>query len=170
MMPILTLSLMYWFHLLATVIWIGGLAMLTFVVWPGLMSLAGDEAKLSFRALDILERRFRPLSNVSLAVLLTTGLIQMGASSNYEGMLQITNRWSQVMLIKHGVIAGMIIVTMIIQFRILPELRRLLLFIQKGKDIGTDADRYRRYLQQLTLVNLVLGGLVLFFSALLTAL
>lgn len=166
-MPTFVLALNYWLHLLATVVWIGGLAMLALVVWPGIIAASEQDAAGVRRLFDRIERRFQPLANISLAVLLVTGLIQMDGDPRYEGFLVIRNDWSRVMLIKHGVVAIMIGVTGVVQAVLLPEMRRASLLADKG---AADDSTSRNRLKRLSLINLALGVLVLLLTALLTAL
>jgi uncharacterized membrane protein len=160
-MPVLILVLTYWLHLLATVVWIGGLAMLTLIAWPGIdRNFAG--------AVDALEKRFRPWANISLAMLLVTGLIQMGGDHHYEGFLVIDNTWSVGLLIKHILIGLMIVTGVIMQMNVYPALERARLLASKGK--ATEDDVVHRRLRRLTALNLALGILVLLTTAVITAL
>ncbi|NDJ55403.1 MAG: hypothetical protein GYB68_20210 [Chloroflexi bacterium] len=159
---------LYWTHLLATIVWIGGLATLVLIVWPGLLRL--DEGPVS-TLLERIEQRFRPLANLSLAVLLVTGMLQMTANANYAGLLLVTNDWSIAMLLKHIVFGGMVIVTLVIQLGVLPNLARARLQIKANPEAGqAEEQRQRSRLRQLTTLNLALGVLVLFFTAALTVL
>jgi len=97
--PTWVLALSYWLHMLATVTWIGGLAALTLVVLPALQ--AQDDLEQQARSLNKIQRRLDPLAWFSLLVLLGTGLTQMSASPNYEGVLAITNGWSVAIFLKH---------------------------------------------------------------------
>jgi uncharacterized membrane protein len=160
-MPVLILALNYWLHLLATVVWIGGLAMLTLIAWPGIdRNFAG--------AVDALEKRFRPWANVSLAVLLVTGLIQMSGDDHYEGFLIVDNVWSVGLLLKHVLIGLMIVVAMIMQMSVYPALERARLLASRGD--ATEDMMARRRLRRLTTINLALGILVLLITAVITAL
>lgn len=67
-MSTLILALNYWLHLLATVVWLGGLAMLVIVAWPGARLLAergvpGGEADRAAA-----RRHLRRLAAVNLAL------------------------------------------------------------------------------------------------------
>jgi|RhiMetdeSRZDD1v2_1073273.scaffolds.fasta_scaffold27967_5 uncharacterized membrane protein len=161
-MPIWVLALSYWLHLLATVVWIGGLAMLILIAWPGIETTFRD-------ALDIVERRFRPWANISLAVLLVTGLIQMGGDQHYTGFLVFNSVWALGLLAKHIIIGGMIVITLILQLNVHPALdrARLLAGRASASDEGAAA---RRNLRRLTAINLALGILVLLLTAVITAL
>ena len=40
-MPTWVLALSFWLHMVATVVWIGGLALMALVVWPGACAVLG---------------------------------------------------------------------------------------------------------------------------------
>lgn len=160
-MPLWSLAITYWLHLLATVIWIGGLAMLALIAWPGSDGMGNP-------TLDALERRFRPWANISLAVLLVTGLIQMGGDEHYEGFLAINSVWAMGMLAKHIVIGAMVVISAVLQLSVYPALERARLIARRGAS-GDEEARTRRQLRRLTVINLALGVLVLLFTAVITA-
>ncbi|MCE7947243.1 MAG: hypothetical protein DYG88_07420 [Chloroflexi bacterium CFX4] len=165
---LLTLSL--FLHLLATVAWLGGLLLLSLIIMPDARALLarseGSAALLSL--LDRLRKRFQVVANLSLLVLLTTGLFQMSASPHYTGFLQFDNDWSRAMLIKHIAVFGMIGVGALMQFGVLPALERAALLAQRGKDDG-EAARLRHREQRLTALNLALGVVTLACTAVATA-
>lgn len=160
-MPVWVLVLSYWLHLLATVVWIGGLAMLILVTQSNIEGIGTA-------ALEALERRFRPFANISLAVLLVTGLIQMGGDQHYEGFLKLNGAWAIGLLAKHIVIGAMIIISAILQLSVYPALERARLLASRS--LHNDAESTHRRLRQLTAVNLALGVLVLLLTAVITAL
>jgi uncharacterized membrane protein len=92
-MPVVFLALTYAVHLLATVTWLGGIIILVMASWPNLVASrdASHFAAIS-SFLDMLERRFRPWTNLSLITLLVTGVIQMGGDEHYQGLLKIDVR------------------------------------------------------------------------------
>ncbi len=162
-MPTPALIASYWLHLLATVIWLGGLAMLVLAAWQ--LRDASSQATL-----DALERRFHPWGNVSLAVLIVTGLIQMGGDSHYEGLLIVRNPWSVGLLAKHVVIGGMVAVSVALQWGIYPALERARLLAERSPMEGATAEAaLRRRLRWLMMLNLGLGVLVLALTAAITA-
>jgi putative copper export protein len=162
------LAISYFFHLVATVIWIGGLVVMVILVWPEMQrALAGNPAL--FALLAGMRRRFFPLTNLSLAVLIVTGLIQMTGDTNYEGVLQFTNEWSQIILLKHIAIGGMFICGTAMQFWIVPALERAGLLVERGKGDPGEWEKLRRREVRLTWMNVILGVLVLGFTAWATA-
>jgi uncharacterized membrane protein len=163
------LALSYFFHLLATVFWIGGLALLVILVWPESRRVLQNTPGL-YQLLTRVRRRFLPLSNLSLAVLVVSGLLQMTGDPNYEGVLQFTNDWSRVILLKHIAIAGMFICGLALQLWVAPALERVTLLAERGKENPSEWERLHRVEVRLTWANLALGVLVLAFTAWATAL
>ena len=154
----------YFFHLIATVVWIGGLVAMALVVWPGLRRAIDDSATFG-RAIEAIDRRFRPLANLSLAVLLITGLVQMNASPNYKGFLSFGNLWAQAILLKHISIIGMIAVGATMNFVVQPALRRNAMLAGAGVSNEAEAARLRKRLDRLARIDLILGLLVLALTA-----
>ena len=157
------LAVSYFFHLIATVIWLGGLAVFALLLFPE-GALLPDALRARMR------RRFLPLTNFSLVVLIFTGLTQMAGDPNYDGVLQFTNTWSVVILLKHVVIVGMLIAGGILQWGITPTLDRQNLLAQRGKQDAAVITRLHRTEVQLTWINVILGALVLGLTAWATAL
>lgn len=160
--PILAISL--FFHLLATVFWIGGLVILTVLVWPESRRVLEGTPGI-YQMLRRLRGRFMPISNMALGVLIVTGLFQMTADPNYDGVLQFDNIWSQVMLGKHLTILVMVIAGLSLQYLVAPELERVSLLLLAGKGDRETWTRLRRREVRLTWLNVGLGMLVLMFSA-----
>lgn len=165
-----SLALSLFVHLVATVVWLGGLAVLTFLVWPEARAVMGrsEGGAAVLALLDKLRGRFQVVANLSLFTLLATGLFQMGKNPNYEGLMAFNNDWSRAMLAKHIAILGMIGVGALMQFALIPALERASLLAKKGKP-APDLDRLRARERRLTIVNLGLGVVVLAFTAVATA-
>lgn len=160
--PYWALTLSYWFHMLATVIWIGGLAAFNLMIVPSVKRLDAyqDQADL----LNKVQRRLNPLAWFSLILLLGTGLLQMSANPNYNGFLSISNRWALAILLKHLVFLGMTGVSAYLTWGAMPELERALLRQLKGKEVPEIRRLLKRNLN-LVRINLVLGIVTLAFTA-----
>ena len=162
------LSLVYWLHMLATVVWIGGLAALGLLVLPAARRTLDEGAYPAFLA--ALQRRLDPLGWFSLAVLAGTGMIQMGANPNYQGFLAIQGRWATAILLKHLVFLGMVGVSAYLTWGLLPHLRRMALLQAGLADQAEGASARLMYLQRqetlLLRLNLILGVIVLALTAL----
>lgn len=164
------LAISYFFHLVATIVWIGGLALLVLVVWPAIGRVLADDPARQAALFAALRKRFDPLANLSLVVLVVTGLLQTSGDPNYTGLLVFNSDWSRAILFKHIAIAGMIAIGAVLQLGVAPALERAALLRAAGKDDPTEAARLARRERRLNAFNLGLGLLVLAFTAAATAL
>ncbi|SRR5581483_842222 len=164
------LAFSFFLHLVATVVWVGGLLLLTLVVWPEARALLArqDQSGLLLDFLDRLRKRFYPLANLSLVVLIVTGLFQMDQNPHYDGLLQLTNDWTRAILLKHVAVLGMLVIGVAMQWGVMPALERAMLLVRSGRE-SPDLDRLRRRERQLTALNCVLGIVVLIFTAIATS-
>lgn len=162
--PFWAISVAYWLHMLATVVWIGGMATLTFVIIPAARTTIPEVAYPAF--LERLRRRLDPLGWISLSVLLATGMFQMSANPNYSGFLAVENRWAAAILVKHLVFGGMIAVSAYQTWGLLPALNRALLRLSTGKGDPDERARLQRREWLLLRVNFALSVLVLALTAL----
>lgn len=164
----LFLAISYFLHLVATVVWIGGLVLLAVLVNPAARRVLAESPMLD-KLLREWRRRFVPLGNLSLAVLVITGLFQMAGNKYYDGLMQFTNDWSRAILLKHIAVIGMIVVGVALQYGVAPALERASLLAERGKGDPAAYARLRRRESRLTWMNVALGLLVLAFTAWATA-
>lgn len=154
------LVLSYWIHLLATVVWLGGQALIALVALPALRqgTLAGNQWWQ-------IQKRFLPWVNASLVILLITGFIQMTNDSNYTGFLAVDSLWAWAILLKHIAFLGMVAITAYVQAVLYPAISRLQMLSQAA------AESTQLHHQEIRLLrlNLFCAALVLFFTALATA-
>ena len=159
------LALSYWIHLLATVIWLGGLALMGLVAWPAFQkqTLSGNQW------LD-LQKRFAPWVNASLIILVVTGFVQMTNDPNYEGFLDVSSVWAQAILVKHLAVGAMIVIGGYVQWRIHPAMERTVLLLEKRPQLAAEeqATLLRQEVRLLRL-NLICAAAVLLFTAIATA-
>ena len=162
------ISASFFLHLLATVAWIGGLVTLAFVVQPVLDRSAAD-VQTHARLLEAMLKRFQPIANLSLAVLILTGMVQTFTSRFYKGFLELDSAWAQAIFLKHIAVLGMIIVAVFITFSVQPTLKRNALLIANGLADEAQIGRLQRQQVRLTRINLILSVLVLLFTAIASA-
>ena len=160
--PVWALSIAYWLHMVATVLWIGGLTALSIIVLPAAKKVLspGNFADL----LATMQKRLDPLGWFSVIVLLASGMLQMSSSPNYEGLLKIQGIWASSILIKHILFAIMVFISGYITWGLLPALRRAALLQARGKDDHNLQSLQNREAFFLRL-NLFLGVLVLLMTA-----
>lgn len=162
------LALSLFLHIGATVIWIGGILLLTFLVVPEINRALADQPAL-YQLLRRLRKRFAPLGNLALVTLIATGLLQMSTDPNYEGLLSFSNRWSQVLLIKHLLLIVMAAAGLVLQLAVAPALERTSLLLERGRGDAGEWSRLRTRERRLTLLIAALALLILAASAWLTA-
>jgi len=162
------ISLSFFFHLIATVAWIGGLVTLALVMQPVLSQTVTD-VKERARLSAAVQKRFQPIANLSLIVLILTGMVQTFTNRFYKGFLQFDNTWAQAILLKHIAILGMVLLAGIITFSVQPALRRNALLVANGVADEAQSTRLQHQQIRLTRVNLALSMLVLLFTAIASA-
>lgn len=160
--PFWALSLIYWLHMLATVVWIGGLAAMVLLVLPAARRSLDASAYASLLA--AIQRHLDPLGWISLLLLVGTGLFQMSANPNYQGFLAVNNRWAAAILVKHLVFFVMVSVSAYLTWGLLPRLGRVALRQSRGLD-APEAEQLQRRETSLMRLNLFLGAVVLALTA-----
>lgn len=163
--PAWALSLAYWLHMLATVVWIGALATLVILVLPTAQRSLDPQPYSDF--LGQIQRRLDPIGWFCLLLLTGTGLVQMSANPNYQGFLAIDNRWAVAILTKHIVFLIMVGLSAYLTWGLLPQTRRLALRRARGL-VDKDDQEYNILLKKetwLVNLNLVLGVAILALTA-----
>jgi uncharacterized membrane protein len=158
-----SLSLVYFFHLAATVVWIGGLTSSVLFVLPSARRTLDANAYAVF--FDRYRRRLDAAGWLCLLVLLGSGLFQMSAHPQYEGFLAIHNRWAAAIFLKHLAFGGMTAVSALMTWWILPELNRLAL----RQAQGVSAEGLGKFQQReiwLMRINAILSLIILALTAL----
>ena len=157
--------LSYWLHLLATVVWLGGMALMALVALPAL-----GKGSLAANHWLILQQKFLPWVNGSLVLLLITGFFQMTTDENYTGFLAVDSLWARAILIKHLAFGGMVILTLYMQLSLYPAIERTKLLMEKRPKTATatQAELQQKEVRLLRL-NLMCATAVLFCTAVATA-
>ncbi len=151
------LTIAFWLHMAATIVWIGGLFYQAVIVNPALERLPAERGRLA----EDMRRRFQPLAWLSLLVLIGTGLLQMSGNPNYVGLFAFTNPWSRAILTKHIVVGLMMLVAAYQTWVLNPRLSRLALKQEAGASDQAAGEIFR-----LNRVSLAFGILVLGLTAL----
>ncbi len=158
------LTITYWLHILATVIWIGGLASLSIFVLPAAKSSLPPQEYSKF--LTALQKKLQPISWLCLVTLIFTGLFQMVTSPNYVGFLVIANTWDQAILIKHLVVGVMLVLSCYVTWGLIPSLNRMAFMQAVGKTVD-EGEKQKLEERQLSIMqlNLFLAVIILLLTA-----
>lgn len=155
-------SLIYFFHFLATVVWIGGLTVSAWFLLPIARQSLQPEAYAPF--LDRFRKRFNAVAWLCLAILIGTGLFQMSISPQYEGFLVIQNPWSVAIFLKHLAFGLMTAVSAWLTWGVFPNLNRLVWLRAQGLS-ESQAERLYHSEQFWVRVNWGLSLVVLLLTA-----
>ena len=148
MIPIL-ISLSYWLHALATVVFIGHFVLLATIYLP---ALAGNPVVLS-----AISKSSRWWLYASMLIFTITGVYLTFVDSSYLGIGNFSNFWGVVMLVKHLLIVGM--VGMGFWFNAILRVGPLM---SSNSGAAQALDRFRWYVNAMA----VCGALVLLLTAL----
>jgi len=159
------LAISYWIHLLSTVVWLGGMALMAMVALPALR-----KGTLADNQWFELQRRFLPWADVSLVLLLFTGFLQMTNDPNYSGFLAMDGVWAWAILLKHIAFVGMVAIMAYVQFVLYPGMERLQMLGEK-RPLLAESQQTKLTSREILMLrlNLVCAVLVLFFTAVATA-
>lgn len=159
------LAFSYWIHLLATVIWLGGLAILALIALPALR-----QQTLERNQWVEFQKRLTPWINGSLILLLMTGFVQMTVDEHYKGFLIFDSLWAWALLVKHIIFIALAAVTIYLHWVVQPQMDRVLLLAQQRPKLAAAEQEQLQYREQRLLwTNLVLAVLILLFTAVMTA-
>jgi len=141
--------LIMWLHISATVVWIGGILFILAVALPSSKVVLGAEAG---KMMGEISKRFTPLANYSILLLVVTGVILAGSTENLSITLM---SWS---VLKYILAISMIIIHFYRGLILTPK-------ISKTTD-GNKKLSFQKLSLNLVRVNLTLGIFVVFFSVL----
>jgi len=160
--PTWALALTYWLHLFATVAWVGSLAAVALLILPAMQRSLDAENQLVF--IEAMQRRLEPIAWFSMSVLLVTGLFQMSVNPHYDGFLSTSTQWSIAILTKHVLAIGMVVVSAVQTWEVIPAIRRSIIRSKKSSNLA-EVDSLRRRETFLLRLNFGLSLLILLATA-----
>lgn len=146
-----------WLHLIASVVWLGGITFILFVAIPSAQQILGPEAA---KLLGEVSKRFTRLANFSILVLVITGALVMALGGQSTEPKPLGSAWSLALITKLVLVLGMATIHFFRGLVLAPK-------IQRAK---AEADRQALAKVSLDLVkvNWGLGMLALLFSVMVT--
>jgi len=154
----LLLTVTTWVHLLAAVVWMGRIFFILYVALP----VAGKTLDQPGKIMGPLSKRFVPLANISILLVIVTGIIMSIVSHDFTAGSRLSGPRSQSLVIK---ILLVIIMTGIHFYRgllLTPKIARL-------TSKGGHSDKLQRLSLNLVKINFLLGVTVLFLTSMLYA-
>ena len=158
-MSLWVLALSHFIHVMGTVVWIGGILMTLLVILPS-SKAALESAPMVGKLMKEIAKRFTPLANISILMLIATGIILFYYDKNYTFFLDLKNRWNVLIALKHALVAIMIII----------HFYRGLILSQKIEKSTSNPNevqpaRLKKLSLDLVKVNFALGIIVLLLTA-----
>jgi len=158
------LIITYWLHILATVIWIGGLTSLSIFVLPIARQTLSPLDYSKF--LGAIQKRLQPISWLCLVTLIFTGLFQMVTNPNYHGFLVIINTWDQAILLKHIAVGAMLALSAYVTWVLIPALQRMAFLKALGKVVDpVQIEKLEQRQVSMLQLNLFLAVVILLLTA-----
>lgn len=159
------LVISYWVHLLATIVWLGGIALMALVALPAL-----KRGQLAANQWLQLQKRFLLWANGSFILLLITGFVQMTNDSNYNGFMTLDSIWAWGMLAKHIAFVLLVLLMAYMQFSLYPAMERAAVLAEKRPSLAkSQQEQLSKREARLLWLNLGVAVLVLLFTAVITA-
>jgi uncharacterized membrane protein len=155
--PVWAITLIYWLHMLAVVVWIGSLTAINILVLPASQRTLNLTQQLSL--VSALQKRLEPIAWFSIGMLAFTGLVQMSTNEHYDGFLNISTQWSLAILAKHILGALMIVVSAIQTWEVIPAIQRILM--KKEKADEAELNKLQKREVRLIRINLFLSVVIL---------
>ncbi|MDP3285227.1 MAG: CopD family protein [Desulfobacterales bacterium] len=136
----------------------GGITFILFIVLPSAKQVLGVEAG---KLMGEISKRFNPIANYSIILLIVTGAILTAFNKQYSGISNFDNNWLLGLIVKHVFVIGMVIVHFYRGLILTPKIAK------------TEADE-KASLQKLSLnlvkTNFCLGLIVLLMSGIISIL
>ena len=153
------LALSHFIHVMGTVVWIGGILMTLLVILPS-SKTALESQPMVGKLMKEVAKRFTPMANISILLLIATGIIIFYYDKNYTFLLDLGNRWNIVIALKHFFVATMIIIHFYRGLILNPKIER---FSSQPNENQTST--LKKISLDLVKINFALGIIVLLLTA-----
>jgi uncharacterized membrane protein len=87
----------YWIHLVATVLWIGGILFIIFIAIPSSKQVLGAA---SGKLMGEISKRFTPLANYSIVLLFVSGIVLAGLNKQFSVVRILESNWTMALTLK----------------------------------------------------------------------
>ncbi len=158
-MNLIVVSLSHFFHLLATVIWIGGIFMVLYVILPSARNSLESTAMAGL--MKEITGKFTPLANASILVMVITGVIIALYKEKFGGFFNMGDFWNGTLVFKHLLVTVMIIIHFYRGLVLAPKIGRLSAQAAGSPSLSSQVAGLQKLSLNLVKANFVLGIIVL---------
>ena len=153
------LALSHFIHVMGTVVWIGGILMTLFVVLPG-SKTALESPQIVGKLMKEITKRFTPMANMSIILIIVTGIIIYFYDKNYTFFSDLENRWNMLIALKHVFVATMIIIHFYRGLILNPKIER-----SSSEPNEKHTSKLKKISLDFVRINFALGIIVLLLTA-----
>ena len=140
------------FHLLATVVWIGGMFFMDLILMPSMAKIdSGESGKL----MGMIAKKFTITAWSAIIILIITGILKTPSDMYFD----TSDEWGIFLFVKHVLIIASIIVGLVITLIYVPRLK--VNSPKPGEKPSDEFESYSKKIENLSKTNLVLGILIL---------
>lgn len=143
-----------WLHLTSVVVWVGGIIFILFVAMPSSKQALGPDAG---KLMGEVSKRFTPLANYSILLLVITGIVLTFLKGYFSGTLFFEGYYSLTLSLKYILAFGMIAIHFYRGMILAPSIGR------------AESPLKKTSLQKISLslvkINLALGIIILLLAA-----
>lgn len=155
------LTIFTWVHMLSTVIWIGGIFFILFVALPVAKQTLEQPGKL----MAAVSKRFIPLANISIILIILSGIGIVVSSHNPFNLIKFSNLWTSTLFIKILIVLMMVCIHFYRGLLLTPKITRLTTEGGHSEQI----EKLQKLSLNLVRTNFVLGIIVLLLTGILYA-
>lgn len=159
-MELWIVSLSHFLHTSATAVWIGGIFMTLMVILPGSKTVL--ESPLVGKLMKEIGQRFTPLANMSILILIVSGLILFFANRNFTSLGDLLKGWNILIFCKFAVVVVMVCIHFYRGSILSKKIMESAAQVNEAQTAGL-----RKLSLDLVKINLILGITVLVFTAVL---
>lgn len=152
-------SLSHFLHILGTVVWIGGILMVILVILPSAKSSL-EATPMIGKLMKEVTQRFTLLANMSIFVMIGTGIIIFYYDKNYTSILSQMNTWNVVISLKFLSVAVMVVIHFYRGLILNPKIAK-----SSTQANDTQTNRLKKFSLDLVKTNFALGIIVLMLAA-----
>ena len=150
-----------WIHLIAAVVWVGGIFFILFVALPSAKKTLEQPGAF----MGTLSKRFVPLANISILLIIVSGFIMSLSSQSLSEIASLGNLRSQTLSAKSMIALIMTVIHFYRGLILTPKISKLM--TEGGR--STEAGRLQRLSLNLVKANFFFGVTVLLLTGMLYA-
>lgn len=151
------MGIVYFVHIMATVLWVGGTFVNLFIFMPSAKDTL--EPPVMGKFMGAVMKRFKPVVYACMVLLGITGFIMMTQNANYSGLMKFESTWSVLSFIKHVVMVLWVILGIYIFEGLLPKMGKL-----AAQGPSPELGKLQAFQMKLGMVVVVLAVIVLYLT------